>query len=72
MLRISDNGLGIENLENIFEPFYTTKEPGDGLGLGLSISSSIITDYGGRLIARNNEPSGAIFEFELPLIKENV
>ena len=72
MLRISDNGLGIENLENIFEPFYTTKEPGDGLGLGLSISSSIISDYGGRLIAKNNEPCGAIFEFELPLIKGNV
>ena len=71
VLNISDNGTGIEDLENIFEPFYTTKEPGDGLGLGLSISSSIIKDYGGRLIAKNNELNGAIFEFELPLVKDD-
>lgn len=70
-LNISDNGTGIEELDNIFEPFFTTKEPGDGLGLGLSISSSIIKDYGGRLTARNNELSGATFEFELPLLKED-
>ena len=71
MLNISDNGTGIEDLDNIFEPFYTTKDPGDGLGLGLSISSSIIKDYGGRLIAKNNERNGAIFEFELPLVKDD-
>ena len=71
VLNISDNGTGIEDLDNIFEPFYTTKEPGDGLGLGLSISSSIIKDYGGRLIAKNNELNGAIFEFELPLVKDD-
>ena len=70
-LNISDNGIGIEELDNVFEPFFTTKEPGDGLGLGLSISSSIIKDYGGRLTARNNELSGATFEFELPLLKED-
>ena len=71
VLNISDNGIGIEELDNIFEPFFTTKEPGDGLGLGLSISSSIIKDYGGRLTARNNELSGATFEFELPLLKKD-
>ena len=71
ILRISDNGNGIEDFESLFEPFYTTKEAGDGLGLGLSISSSIITDYGGRLTARNSEVKGAIFEIELPLLRDD-
>ena len=71
ILRISDNGNGIEDLDSLFEPFYTTKDAGDGLGLGLSISSSIITDYGGRLTARNSETKGAIFEIELPLLRDD-
>ena len=71
ILQISDNGNGIEDFESLFEPFYTTKEAGDGLGLGLSISSSIITDYGGRLTARNSEVKGAIFEIELPLLRDD-
>ena len=70
ILRITDNGNGIEDLDSLFEPFYTTKDAGDGLGLGLSISSSIITDYGGRLTARNSETKGAIFEIELPLLRD--
>lgn len=71
ILRITDNGNGIEDLDSLFEPFYTTKDAGDGLGLGLSISSSIITDYGGRLTARNSETKGAIFEIELPLLRDD-
>lgn len=39
VLTVRDNGHGIENIENLFEPFYTTKRPGDGVGLGLAISS---------------------------------
>ncbi len=70
-LSIKDNGPGIENLDNLFEPFYTTKQPGDGVGLGLAISSGIANDLGGRLIARNLHPHGAVFEFQLPLIKED-
>jgi two-component system C4-dicarboxylate transport sensor histidine kinase DctB len=69
-LTIKDNGPGIENLDNLFEPFYTTKQPGDGVGLGLAISSGIATDLGGRLLARNIKPHGAVFEFQIPLIKE--
>jgi two-component system C4-dicarboxylate transport sensor histidine kinase DctB len=71
VLSIKDNGPGIENLDNLFEPFYTTKQPGDGVGLGLAISSGIAGDLGGRLIARNVRPKGAVFEFQLPLIKED-
>jgi two-component system C4-dicarboxylate transport sensor histidine kinase DctB len=66
-LSVQDNGMGIENLENLFEPFYTTKKPGDGVGLGLAISSGIVTDLGGRLTARNSEDGGAVFEMKLPL-----
>ena len=58
-----------DNLESLFEPFYTTKKPGEGVGLGLAISSGIIQDLGGRLVAKNNETKGAIFEIHLPLNK---
>jgi two-component system, NtrC family, C4-dicarboxylate transport sensor histidine kinase DctB len=70
-LSIKDNGPGIENLDNLFEPFYTTKQPGDGVGLGLAISSGIASDMGGRLLARNVQPHGAVFEFQMPMIKED-
>lgn len=58
-------GLGRDTLEKIFEPFYTTKR--DGLGMGLSISRSIIEAHGGRLWAENNPDRGATFYFTLPI-----
>ena len=64
-----DNGHGIEDLETLFEPFYTTKRPGEGVGLGLAISSGIVNDLGGRLTARNAEGGGAVFEVQLPHIE---
>ena len=67
-LTVRDNGHGIEDLENLFEPFYTTKKPGEGVGLGLAISSGIVTDLGGRLTARNAEGGGAVFEMQLPIM----
>ncbi|MDJ0993221.1 MAG: ATP-binding protein [Dinoroseobacter sp.] len=66
-LAVRDNGPGIEDFEQLFEPFYTTKQPGDGVGLGLAISSGIVTDHGGRLLARNRAHGGATFEMRLPL-----
>ncbi|MFY0991274.1 sensor histidine kinase [Halomonas sp. C05BenzN] len=65
---VADNGPGIaeENLARIFEPFFTTKSPGSGLGLGLSISSRIIDDLGGRLSAANRPGGGALFTIILP------
>lgn len=66
-ITVRDNGHGIEDLENLFEPFYTTKAPGDGVGLGLAISSGIVNDLGGRLTARNGQDGGAVFEIILPL-----
>ncbi|MDQ7070839.1 MAG: ATP-binding protein [Rhodobacterales bacterium] len=65
---VRDNGYGIEDLDALFEPFYTTKQPGDGVGLGLAISSGIVTDLGGRLTARNAQNGGAVFEMQLPIL----
>lgn len=69
-LTIRDNGYGIEDLDELFEPFYTTKQPGDGVGLGLAISSGIVNDLGGRLLARNAEGGGAVFEMQLPILND--
>jgi two-component system C4-dicarboxylate transport sensor histidine kinase DctB len=70
VLSVRDNGHGIEDLETLFEPFYTTKKPGEGVGLGLAISSGIVSDLGGRLTARNPDAGGAVFEIRLPLLAE--
>jgi len=68
---VTDAGTGIplERLDSIFEPFYTTKP--DGMGMGLSISRSILIALGGRITGRNNPDRGATFEFELPVMTEN-
>ncbi len=71
-LTVRDNGDGINDLDTLFEPFYTTKAPGEGVGLGLAISSGIINDLGGRLTARNAEGRGAVFEIKLPLFEEDI
>ncbi len=71
-LTVRDNGPGIADLDELFEPFYTTKQPGDGVGLGLAISSGIVNDLGGRLTARNGQSGGAVFEMQLPILPEDV
>ena len=71
-LSVRDNGSGIEDLDELFEPFYTTKAPGDGTGLGLAISSGIVNDFGGRLTARNSAKGGAVFEVELPILGSEI
>ncbi|WP_296419840.1 ATP-binding protein [Pseudooctadecabacter sp.] len=71
-LSVRDNGTGIEDLDELFEPFYTTKQPGDGTGLGLAISSGIVSDFGGRLTARNAIKGGAVFEVELPILGTDI
>ena len=71
LVRVSvvDRGVGLapELLEQIFEPFYSTKP--NGLGLGLPICRSIITAHGGRLWAENNSDCGATFHFTLEVAK---
>lgn len=64
-----DSGTGIEQetLENLFEPFYTTKDSGEGLGLGLSISYAIVQDANGTISVENREDGGARFVLDFPL-----
>ncbi|MCJ8138907.1 ATP-binding protein [Falsirhodobacter halotolerans] len=71
-LSVRDNGAGIADLSNLFEPFYTTKKPGEGVGLGLAISSGIVKDLGGRLTATNADGGGAVFEVQLPLLEDQM
>jgi two-component system C4-dicarboxylate transport sensor histidine kinase DctB len=72
VLSVRDNGHGIAELDNVFEPFYTTKKPGEGVGLGLAISSGIVTDLGGRLTAHNGDGGGAVFEVHLPVLGKEI
>jgi signal transduction histidine kinase len=72
-LTVKDDGIGIkqEQLEQIFEPFYTTKESGKGTGLGLSVCQSIIENHGGKISVRSDEGYGAEFTVILPIGKRN-
>jgi len=63
-VRDTGHGLRPESLPRLFEPFYTTKP--DGMGMGLSICRSIIEAHGGRLWATRCEPRGALFQFTIP------
>jgi signal transduction histidine kinase len=63
-VRDTGHGLRPESLPSLFEPFYTTKA--DGMGMGLSICRSTIEAHGGRLWATRCEPRGALFQFTLP------
>ena len=63
-VRDTGHGLRQDSLPRLFEPFYTTKP--DGMGMGLSICRSIIEAHGGRLWATRCEPRGALFQFTIP------
>lgn len=67
---ISDSGCGIaeKNITELFTPFFTTKEVGEGLGLGLSISYRIVTDLGGTIHVKNLDNGGAQFSIRLPRV----
>jgi signal transduction histidine kinase len=69
---VSDSGPGIDqaHLKRIFNPFYTTKT--SGIGIGLSICRSIVDAHEGRLWADDNQPSGAVFQFILPAAQEGL
>jgi signal transduction histidine kinase len=74
MIEFADTGVGIspENLQKIFEPFFSTKEDRDGTGLGLSISYRIIQHHGGRIDVGSGPGKGTIFRIFLPLHQKTV
>ena len=63
-IAVIDRGHGLRNPERLFEPFYSTKS--EGLGMGLNICRTIIESHHGRLWASNNPEGGTIFRFTLP------
>jgi PAS domain S-box-containing protein len=65
LVAVSDSGPGFDlDVDRVFTPFFTTKA--NGLGMGLSISRSLVESHGGRLWATPNSPHGAVFSFTLP------
>ncbi|TMA62562.1 MAG: GHKL domain-containing protein [Deltaproteobacteria bacterium] len=67
-LDVRDTGVGIprEHLQDIFNPFYTTKAPGQGTGLGLSVVHSILQRYQGEIQVTSEVGAGTTFTIELP------
>jgi PAS domain S-box-containing protein len=65
-VRDTGDGIPLDALSRIFEPFYTTKEVGKGTGLGLAIAYGIVQEHGGQIAAANHPDGGAVFTVELP------
>jgi two-component system sensor kinase FixL len=68
---VLDSGIGLpEDTEMLFQPFYTTK--GSGLGMGLSICRTLVTSHGGSLWAERRADRGAAFFVALPIAREDI
>ena len=69
LISVKDNGIGISRkvIDKIFQPFFTTKSPGQGTGLGLSLSYDIVKAHGGELTMETIEGDGSTFFIELPV-----
>ena len=69
-IQITDNGIGISksSLNRVTDPFYTTKDPGEGIGLGLSIAYSIVNEHGGQLSFESEEGKGTTVTLAFPAL----
>jgi signal transduction histidine kinase len=71
---VSDEGSGIspDVLERIFDPFYTTKDPGEGTGLGLSICHGLVERYAGTIHVQSEPGAGTCFTIRLPAVQSEI
>jgi signal transduction histidine kinase len=72
VMEFSDSGPGIRDPQRIFDPFYTTKPVGKGMGLGLSVTYGVVRDHQGQISCENLPAGGAVFELRFPVAKQSV
>ena len=70
MIEDTGDGISSEDINKIFDPFYTTKSL--GIGLGLAISKRIIEDYGGMIRVKSRLAEGTVFQISLPVVNNNI
>ncbi len=70
VMEFSDSGPGIRDPQRIFDPFYTTKPVGKGMGLGLSVTYGVVQDHQGQISCENQPEGGAVFELRFPVAKQ--
>ena len=68
IIQFADTGPGMVEPDRVFDPFYTTRPVGQGIGLGLSACYGIIQQHGGKIKGSNRESGGAIFQIDLPAV----
>jgi signal transduction histidine kinase len=72
VMEFTDSGPGVRNPQRIFDPFYTTKAVGKGMGLGLSVTYGVVQDHQGQITCENRPEGGAIFILRFPVAKQSV
>ena len=72
VMEFSDSGPGIRDPQRIFDPFYTTKAVGKGMGLGLSVTYGVVRDHQGQISCENRPEGGAVFTLRFPAAKRSV
>ena len=71
VMEFSDSGPGIRDPRRIFDPFYTTKAVGKGMGLGLSVTYGVVQDHQGQITCENRPEGGAVFELRFPVATQS-